>query len=688
VAKGDHPACGTGEQDARLGDLRRNLVLVEQAPQTPSPWGIMVDGDDPLTGEKVAASINIWDHVTDLATQGLVDLVRYMNGELQTSDITNGDYIREWGKATDLAGKGQTMSKAQVNDRVASTARVDAKAFQAVAAQKMPEELRLAVAETEKLVADAAVSSTVASQKSLEAKARMELARGTHVETELMNQPMLELAGVDGNVPISGAVADHVSPLALNNPKIASDFRKLHDNALAARGACILHEAPEASALTGIAEALRRKFPIDPAESAQAKLDRYERMQSYLKRRFTYAVIAHEMGHSIGLRHNFVSSYASLFFRPQYWQLRTKNGSVTQECDDAVDDGAGCVGPRYYDPITTEEQDQLQWMFMQSTVMDYPGDVSQDLIGLGVYDFAAARFFYGDNVSVYSDPRLAAGTSLGGGLLSTTDTFGGLFGIQYGEGSGTGGNAFIENFHYAQLQNKLNVIKGCYGVTPTQPSWWRPEVDGNWDQVLDGKIVSIDGTPTKCRQEPVDYVGYTELRKPTDAELYNGYFRGGPAVDIKTNRLRVPYAFATDGWADTGNVSVFRHDAGADPYEQTMFLITSQENRHIFDNYRRGRTSFTVRGSAGRSFGRYNEKPARHRRWPRLLRQHLPELRHGPGLHVRQHLALHREQLREGEHDRRDRRVRSLHPRDQPPAVRSPLRPLVAVERPHAALGR
>jgi len=33
------------------------------------------------------------------------------------------------------------------------------------------------------------------------------------------------------------------------------------------------------------------------------------------------------------------------------------------------------------------------WMFMQSTVMDYPGDVSQDTIGLGVYDFAAARMF-------------------------------------------------------------------------------------------------------------------------------------------------------------------------------------------------------------------------------------------------------------------------------------------------------
>jgi hypothetical protein len=35
--------------------------------------------------------MNIWTHVTDLASQALVDLVRYSNGELSTDAITNGD---------------------------------------------------------------------------------------------------------------------------------------------------------------------------------------------------------------------------------------------------------------------------------------------------------------------------------------------------------------------------------------------------------------------------------------------------------------------------------------------------------------------------------------------------------------------------------------------------------------------
>jgi len=98
VIAGDAPACGEAGLAPRLGDLRYNSVLNIPKPQSPSAWGIMVDGDDPLTGEKVAASINIWTYITDIAAQQLVDLVLYMNGELKTADVTNGKYVQtEWG---------------------------------------------------------------------------------------------------------------------------------------------------------------------------------------------------------------------------------------------------------------------------------------------------------------------------------------------------------------------------------------------------------------------------------------------------------------------------------------------------------------------------------------------------------------------------------------------------------------
>lgn len=73
-------------------------------------------------------------------------------------------------------------------------------------------------------------------------------------------------------------------------------------------------------------------------------------------------------------------------------------------------------------------------------------------------------------------------------------------------------------------------------------------------------------------------------------------------------RTRVPYGFATDRWADLGNLAVYRHDNGADAYELFDFFITEQEVNHIFDNYRRGRESFSVRSAVSRTLERYNEK--------------------------------------------------------------------------------
>ncbi|WP_437500620.1 hypothetical protein [Sorangium sp. So ce1099] len=610
VIAGDHPSCGEEGLSPRLGDLRYNSVLIIDKPQTPSAWGIMVDADDPVTGEKVAASINIWSHVTDSAAQQLLDLVRYINGELPTSEITEGKYVRDWAQASRISGGGQgpTMTKQEVTSRLASATKLDPDQYESLVAQGASPQLKAILKPMKAQVADIAVRGDLPSPQQAVVGARMKSARGSVAEAELMNPAMLQRSGIPAGMPVQGAIADAASPLAMNNPKVQSQLRRMHDNALAERGACILHEAPEASAMTGLAEALREKFPVGENETDAEKRGRYERMFKYIQRRYQYAVIAHEMGHSVGLRHNFVSTYASLFFRPQYWQLRTRNGKINEACTGAAgEDPKECVGPRYFDAMTDEEQKNMIWMFQHSTVMDYPGDVSQDLVGLGVYDFAAARFFYGDTVSVYDngERNYQAGGKIGGALLAATDNFGGLAGIKYG--TFARGDDSVSDFHYSQLHKQYDVIRDCYDVSPKPPASWNEALDGKWHQVIDGGVVTVDGETKRCRQQPVDYVAWRNLRKPQDGETALASYRGGPAVD-EQKRVRVPYAFASDNWADTGNVSVFRHDNGADPYEQLMFLITSQENRHIFDNFRRNRTTFSVRGAADRSYSRYSEK--------------------------------------------------------------------------------
>ena len=79
------------------------------------------------------------------------------------------------------------------------------------------------------------------------------------------------------------------------------------------------------------------------------------------------------------------------------------------------------------------ERDNSIWMWMHSSVMDYAGEPTQDMLGLGAYDFAAARNFYGDVVSVYEDPsfKLNSGTNRDKGILAKMDGFGGILGYDW-----------------------------------------------------------------------------------------------------------------------------------------------------------------------------------------------------------------------------------------------------------------
>jgi hypothetical protein len=225
--------------------------------------------------------------------------------------------------------------------------------------------------------------------------------------------------------------------------------------------------------------------------------------------------------------------------------------------------------------------------------MDYAGELTQDMIGLGIYDFAAARMLHGETVAVMDEPRSGVGTLHGALLQDQQDTFGGILGINYTWGD--------EDLHYSQLQTRLNLIQDCAAVDPElfRPTDWDEEADGAWSPLLDGLMVQVDGEWTRCRQQRVDYVRWDSLVPGTDG--------GGPSFD-GARRLRMPYGFATDRWADLGNLSVYRHDNGADAYEIFNFMITSQEVWHIFDAYRRGRQGFSVRSAAGRTLNRYNAK--------------------------------------------------------------------------------
>ena len=590
-------------RNVRRGDLRYHQVNALRNPQTPSPWGIMVDSIDPLTGESIAASINVWTHVNDLWSQEVIDKLRYMAGEFTTEDVTEGEFVRNWSLAQAAASGGGVLPQFTREELEAQLGAAAGGRPVSLDPDRVPAASASAIKQLKRELSGVQASLGAASVHGPVYEARRRQAAGTTFEAELMTPMVQQLQGVEG-LPLNDQVMDLASPLRGGNPDVRRHLMQLREEALGRRGACILGpgEAEMPFSLTGMSTALQEKFgAFNPSDSPAVQQERAERMRQYVARRAHFSVIAHEMGHSIGLRHNFVGSSDGFIFRPQYWQLRTRNGTVSTACNELTTDGNSCVGPRYFDPVTEEERDNLIWMWEQGSIMDYAGEASQDLLGIGLYDFAATRMLYGETVAVAKDEAFAAGTPRGQGLLDKMDNFGGILGIAYQTGD--------DEFHYSQLQRQWELIKNCRSVEDPnlfRPATWDEANDGTWHPLLDGFLVRVDGEWTRCDQAEVDYVSWNSLRNPSSGET-SGYYRGGPSID-PDGRIRMPYGFATDRWADLGNLSVYRHDNGADPYEIFNFLITSQEVWQVFETYRRHKQTFSVRNTAGRILNRYNAK--------------------------------------------------------------------------------
>jgi Met-zincin len=121
-----------------------------------------------------------------------------------------------------------------------------------------------------------------------------------------------------------------------------------------------------------------------------------------LREQIYEAVMLHEIGHTLGLRHNFSGSADALNYFAEYWPLReetlnpaprTTGDLLRQTCE--IEDASnrdGCAAQR----------DGRMGEYAYSTVMDYGARFNSDIHGVGHYDRAAIAAGYGDLVEVFT----------------------------------------------------------------------------------------------------------------------------------------------------------------------------------------------------------------------------------------------------------------------------------------------
>jgi hypothetical protein len=382
----------------RLGDLRYSMLYWVDAPNDANGLGYGPSASDPLTGEIVAATAAIYGaEMKAFATNGL-DVVRILNGELDESDFLNGVHVRDY--LSSLA-----TAEASAERRRRSTPGERAQRF----SDKVDAQGGGGAGADARGRADGRKRRAALTRE--EALRRRELIKGTPLEAKLMPKSAKLLLGR--------------TPATMGDPLSSVEQAKL--SPLEAR-----HGRRQARRTAGMRRAMRKTFYLrefaDDAVWGYAQnlkdLDSEEAWREIV-RAIIRSVAEHEVGHTLGLRHNFAGSADPLNYFKKYWDLRCHpcDGEDCPPPPDGSEDKE-CPPPEPFAEHT--EKQMLGEMPQQqyASIMDYGANFYSDIEGIGEYEKAAIAFGYGRLSRVFKsiharlDGRMEEGETPGDVLSS------------------------------------------------------------------------------------------------------------------------------------------------------------------------------------------------------------------------------------------------------------------------------
>ncbi len=350
----------------RNGDLRYSFVYWVDRPQGSSsaPLGYGPSSPDPETGEIVSATLYLYGAALDTYTQFAADSVDLLNGKLSSNDLLSGKRVSDIIK--------ETAANRQQRDAFVLTSEARDYAHALASSGGVPG-ARPALSNPVPGAPSSTSSSRLVTVDPFAVDAKLAALKGTPVEQMMMTEDILS-AFVPNYIPGRTNIQDiPAQDLAKASPsswmgESARQARRDRAQKLAING-CVLTADFADDAILGTALQLADLSGDVLFKTLRASIFR--------------GLADHEMGHTMGLRHNFAGSTDALNYGKQYWDIRTNM---------APEDWAKNSLPEH----------------QYSTVMDYGARFNTDVSGLGRYDYAAIRFGYGQLIDIMPTATSAA----------------------------------------------------------------------------------------------------------------------------------------------------------------------------------------------------------------------------------------------------------------------------------------
>lgn len=502
-----------GFQWEKMGDVRYNFIYMVNQPHKFGPLGYGPSSSDPDTGEIISASAYVYGAALDRSAALATDIVLLMTGRLSEAQVLQGDQI------LDSVRRAERLKAQARNSQPSASFFKEFDRRMSVYRNKPFEEV-------------------TRTRPSGEIDAQLERLKAYGVDKLLLPDGGESILPpqFDPSMTYDEALAHQgeTSLFDLISPKKIAEREEIQ--MLKGKHYCMLDEGMIDNALIGLALDFDARGP-DGKPMSREEIFRKIREQIFV------GVMLHEVGHTLGLRHNFAASMDGINYADELWdylELPEDPATAAASADDEVAQRLERCIERATDldiPVPTTLECLRANELKQASVMDYGGKFNDRFRGLGKYDKAAIAFGYGGLIEVFSNREA-------------------IDGMEYDPST----TSFAT--HYKRL----------------------PEAFGGVENML-----------------ARDWIQFEEHQQQ---QAYDAILRGSalPVIsvaqggcvencDTETSEVEVPYESCTDEWVGS-SMKCHRWDTGGSQEEVMDTIINDYESYYPIHGFRRGRTNW------------------------------------------------------------------------------------------------